>query len=294
MLDTVRVGIAQWLPAPGRADLNLKTALAAVAELGKAACDLIVLPELWLSGCDPVSMKDDVVKTCERLEGPAITSLRKEAAKHRTWIAAGSIPECADGLIFNTATLIDRSGAIRGVHRKAHLYHPMGEHRAVSSGSSITTITTTDFGPVGLAICFDGDFPEVAREMRARGVRFVIQVSAYESQAETWWDTLYRAHAITNGQWWIMANQCGRNSSVSLLGKSQIIGPLGDVKVRARRVKDSAAATESAGYERELPTLLMHDIDAASELTRSDAQSGVLWNLRRPDIYTQYSTREID
>ena len=94
---------------------------------------------------------------------------------------------------------------------------------------------------VGLPVCFDGDFPETARALRLAGARVVVQASAYELEAESWWDGLYPARALENGQWWVMSNQCGRTPSGTLLGGSQIISPLGRVVSRAAKAHDAPA-----------------------------------------------------
>ena len=93
---------------------------------------------------------------------------------------------------------------------------------------------------VGLPVCFDGDFPETARALRLAGARVVVQASAYEVEAEGWWDGLYPARALENGQWWVMSNQCGRTPSGALLGGSQVISPLGRVVSRAVKVHELA------------------------------------------------------
>ena len=112
-----------------------------------------------------------------------------------------------------------------------------GEDRAVGAGERVTVIETDEFGPVGVSICFDGDFPEVARSMRREGARIVLHPSAYETEATTWWETLYPANALANGQWWIMANQAGTNPSGSLLGGSRVISPFGEVIAGATVVR---------------------------------------------------------
>ena len=128
---------------------------------------------------------------------------------------------------------------------------------------------------VGLTVCFDGDFPEVARAMRDAGARLVVQPSAYEAAARAWWRTLYPAHALSNGQWWVLANQCGTNPSGTLLGESQVISPSGDVHARARGARDG----ETPPAE-----LMTVRLPLARELARAEQDNGVLRSLRRPDL----------
>ncbi|HJY97150.1 MAG TPA: carbon-nitrogen hydrolase family protein, partial [Streptosporangiaceae bacterium] len=233
MLDRAVIGVAQWLPRPGDAAGNLAAALDLIAELGRRRCDLILLPELWPSGYSPKSLADDVAGSAEPLDGPRTAALAHAAASAGTWLAPGSVPERDGADIYNTAVLFGRDGELRGVHRKAHLYAPLGEDLIFTAGPRLTVCPTEDFGPLGLPVCFDGDFPETARALRLAGARVVAQASAYEAEAESWWDGLYPARALENGQWWVMSNQCGRTPSGALLGGSQIISPLGRVVSRA-------------------------------------------------------------
>jgi predicted amidohydrolase len=66
----------------------------------------------------------------------------------------------------------------------------------------------------------------------------VLHPAAYEVAAEMWWDTLYPAHALANGQWWISVNQCGTTPSGTLLGASRVIAPLGAVVAEAPRAAE--------------------------------------------------------
>lgn len=277
MLDKARIGIAQWLAAPGKPADNLATALDLIEGLGRDRCDLIVLPELWPSGYNWATLADDVRAAAEPLTGERIAVLGEAARTARAWVAAGSVPELADDSVFNTAVLFSPDGQLCAFHRKAHLYEPMHEQGAVGRGEALTVCETDAFGTVGLTICFDGDFPEVARTMATAGARVVIQPSAYEVEAEAWWDRLYPAHALENGQWWIMANQCGVTPSGRLLGGSQVVSPSGEIVARAPKVGES----DDPGR----PRTLVVDVDLHAELQRAEQESAVLWRLRRPELY---------
>jgi predicted amidohydrolase len=113
--------------------------------------------------------------------------------------------------------------------------------------------------------------------MRLAGARVVVQASAYELEAESWWDGLYPARALENGQWWVMSNQCGATPSGTLLGGSQIISPLGHIVSRAAKVHDLAGP---AG-----PALLVADIALREELAEADRLNAALWENRREELY---------
>jgi predicted amidohydrolase len=275
--ESLTVGLAQWSPRPRETARNLSTALALVDRLAAEGCELAVLPELWPCGYAPRTLADDIRAAAEPIDGSRSRALAERAREQALWLVAGSVPELADGALFNTALLFAPSGELVGFHRKAHLYPTVGEHRAVSAGQRVTVCEVDGIGTLGLIVCFDGDFPEVARTLHDRGARVVVEVCAYELAAATWWDRIYPAQALTNGQWWIMANQFGYNGAVTYLGGSQVISPSGEVIATAPRAR---------GGERTTAETLVVTIPLKEEIERADREAGVLWNERRSELYT--------
>jgi predicted amidohydrolase len=275
-VDNLVVGIAQWLPAPGRPELNLDAALSHVGQLARRGCELIVLPELWPTGLRPATFGDDLAAAVEPLDGPRARALRDAARAHGVWLAAGSVPESTPEGVYNTAPLFGPDGSLLCAHRKCHLYRALGEHRWVLPGTSLTVCDAGALGTVGVSICFDGDFPEVARTMRRRGADLVMHPSAYEREVETWWDTLYPANALANGQWWVLANQCGDAGGVTYLGGSRVIAPDGTVV---------AAAGRAAAGETPAPDLLVARLDFAERLERARCENAALWEQGRRELH---------
>jgi predicted amidohydrolase len=273
--ETLRIGLAQWLPEPGAPDRNLATAVELIAQLAGDGAELLALPELWPCGYEPTTLGADAAAAAEPLDGPRMEQLRGVARELGVWLAPGSVPESVADGIANTATLIDPAGEVRAVHRKAHLYGTH-ERAAFVAGDRTTVVEADDLGAVGLCVCFDGDFPETARAMRAGGARLVVSPCAYEAAAEPWWDRLYPAHALVNGQWWVLANQAGANASVTLLGGSVVLSPFGEAVASAPRV---------AAGERPEPTAICVTVSLAGELARADDDHAALWDERRPEIY---------
>lgn len=273
-MSTTRIALVQWAPVPGAHERNLRDALSLIDAAGEHNPDLIVLPELWDSGCGP-TLKDDVRASAEALDGPRVQALAAAAKRHAVWLCGGSVTEPVEGGVANTTLLFDRDGVLVATHRKAHLYTPGDEHLALVAGNS-TTVVDTEFGRVGLAICFDGDFPETARALRDQGARIVLHPSAYELEAETWWDRLYPARALENGQWWLSCNQCGATGGFTMLGASRVTSPLGTVVAEAvRTVRDQTPPVE----------VLITDVDFAAALGEWDAHCAVLVDGRRPETY---------
>jgi predicted amidohydrolase len=271
--ETATVGIAQWLPIPGETQRNEETARAAVADLAARGADLVVLPEMWLTGYDPSRLAGDSREAAEPLDGPLVTRLRTWARDQSVTLCAGTIPELDGPRVYNTSVLIDADGEILTAHRKVHLYRPGGEDVAFGAGSSLRVVRTSRLGRVGVLVCFDGDFFESARTLALAGAELVILPAAYETGAERWWDLLYPAQALSNAQWWVMANQCGNNGSIEFLGGSRVIAPDGEIVASLPR-------TGSGEVE-----YLVTEVKFAQRLQAARQEAGVLLTDRRPDAY---------
>jgi predicted amidohydrolase len=262
MTGSCTVGIAQWHPACNDLEQNLRDALAFIGRLADRGCDLVVLPELWPCGYDPATLARDAEAAAESLDGPRGRALSAAAASSGVWLFAGTVPERDGDALYNTAVVYGPNGQLVAAHRKVYLYTPLDEDKVFAAGREPTVVHVDGVGTVGLSICFDGDHPAYARQLHNLGARIVIEPAAYEAAAETWWDVLYPANALVNGQWWVMANQCGGE----LLGKSKVIGPDGATVAQAGRV--SAA---------DQPELLVVTVDFDGGIDEADRTAAALW-----------------
>jgi predicted amidohydrolase len=256
------LGIAQWLPACDEPALNLHDALLFVDELADRGCELVVLPELWPCGYDPATLRSDAHNAAEPVDGPRGQRLSAAAKAHGIWLFAGTVPERDGDALYNTAIVYGPDGTLRAAHRKVYLYTPMDEDKVFTAGGSATVVHVDPIGLVGLSTCFDGDHPAYARRLHTLGARVVIGPCAYETTAESWWDVLYPANALANGQWWVMANQCGG----ALLGKSRIIAPDGTITAQASRLGEGDTSE-----------LLVITVDIQSAVREADRTAGALW-----------------
>lgn len=260
----VRVGIAQWTPG-GDTGVNLHTAGTAVRELARRGCGLAVLPELWLCGYRTATLGADARAAAEPVDGPVQRRMAALAAEAGMVLCAGSFPELDGDRIYNTATVYSLAGDLLLRHRKARLYG--AEPEVFRPGDAAVTVgDVAGIGRVGLCICFDGDFPETARAARAAGADLVLHPSAYEAAAESWWDTIYPAQALCNGQWWIAANQHGGPDR--MLGGSRVIAPDGRTVAAAPRHRDLVTT----------PELLVADLAVGDELAAARSAAGLLWS----------------
>lgn len=270
------VGVAQWLATPGKPRENMSVALGMMEEAGARGVELLVLPELWSCGYDPDTLGDDAAADAEPRDGPRTRRLAEAARRHEMWLAAGTVPELGpDDRLYDTALVFNPSGELVAWHRKAHLYPPTLEHTVFTAGDRLTTFDDPSLGRVGLVVCFDGDFPEVARTLALRGAHLIVAPAAYEVEGASAWDLLYPALALTNSQWWVQANQAGSHATSTLLGASRIVAPTGTVVAEASRAIPGASSQAE---------LLVQRIDLRIA-NAPDGISRLLQTERRPELY---------
>ena len=149
------------------------------AEAAKGV-DLVVLPETWRG------QKDD---TMEALDGPTIAAMSELARKHRTYIVS-PIDRIDGGRRVNTAVLLDRNGKVVSLYDKIYPYWSEFDHKKKVEPGSAAPVYQADFGRLGMAICFDANFPEVWKNLAAQGAELVVWPSAYSA------GTTLQAHAL--------------------------------------------------------------------------------------------------
>ncbi|MCB1090662.1 MAG: carbon-nitrogen hydrolase family protein, partial [Verrucomicrobiae bacterium] len=155
------------LPGGGRSVTENREAFAPlVAEAAKQGADLVVLPELLT--CKGVS--EDYVSVAEPVPGPTTEYFGSLAKEHDCYIVAG-LPERAGSLVYNVAALLGPDGTLIGKYRKVTL--PREEiQRGIAPGHDYPVFQTR-FGKVGMMICYDVFFPEVARQLARNGAEII-------------------------------------------------------------------------------------------------------------------------
>ena len=134
------------------------------------------------------------MESAQPIPGPTTEVLSAKAREHHSWVAM-SLLERAGEDVFNTAVLVDREGRIAGKYRKAHL--PLEEaERGVTPGREYA-VFDTDFGKVGMLVCWDHWFTESVRILRLKGAEMVLLPVAGDIPQH--WDVISRARAMDNG-----------------------------------------------------------------------------------------------
>lgn len=245
------------------------------AECAKGWCDrasrdgarMLAFPESLMTRYE--AERGAFLSAAQPLDGPFCRAMDALARRFGLWLVytANEANPHSAGLPFNTAVLTGPDGAQRGAYRKTHLFDTdfTRESDRMAAGDALFAPTDTAFGKVGLGICYDLRFPEVARAAALAGCRLFVLPAAWvdgPGKADQW-ETLLRARAIENGIF--VAGVC--RADASRIGHSLIVGPQGEVLARG-----------GTGEE-----LVVADIDLSS----IDAVRAAMPLLehRRPELY---------
>ena len=154
--------------SPSTPASNVEQFCAMVDAAGKAGADLCVLPEAITVVAVPDARPADIAET---IPGPLSQQLGQHAQQARMYVVA-CYPEREGADLYNTAILLDRNGNLAGKYRKTHL--PNEEVDAGYTPGDCYPVFRTDFGTVGMMICWDVAFPEPARALALSGAEIVL------------------------------------------------------------------------------------------------------------------------
>lgn len=264
------VALGQMNIALGEPEANLRTVQSLAMRAADQGAHLLMLPELWSSGYDLTRASDLADEINTGLFG-AIAAL---ARHHRLAICGSTLEWVAEEQqAYNTATLYDADGALRGVYRKIHRFGLMDEDRYLGAGED-APVLATPWGEASLAICYDLRFPELFRRYAHDGARLILLPSEWPIQRIEHWRTLVRARAIENQYIVVACNRVGADRANTFGGHSAVIDAWGNVLVEGGESEDLLFATVDLGV-----------VD--------EARSRIpVWVDRRPELYTSLRDRQ--
>lgn len=185
---------------------RLEEISAVVDREGERGTDLIALPETWRGpDSDP-----------EGLDGITVSAMAAIAKKHHTYIVCPIYRKDGSRGRVNSSVLIDRRGGIACVYDKVFPYWAEFELTPPCSVGTDVPVYEADFGRVGMAICFDANFPEVWKRLADRGAELVIWSSAYSA------GTSLQAHALNHHFYIVSSTLEGDCIVYDITGKEQL------------------------------------------------------------------------
>lgn len=260
------------MASDGLPEVNLEKAQKAVAKAAELYHpDVMVFPELYMSFFPVGTDHETTLGTAQPLNGPFVTGMRELAKQYGTWLIFGmneAVEDPSDPRNYNTTVVVNDQGEIVSSYRKTHLYDAFGykESDTNKPGDKFFEPIETPFGKIGLFVCYEVRFPEVARYQRSKGADIIIMPTAWAAGKlkSLHFRTLITARAIENTVYMLACDQCGADS----IGESVAVDPMG-------------VPVASAG---EMEDFLVVHVD----LDRVDAVRAKLpaYKDRRPELYT--------
>jgi len=225
-----------------------------VAQVAKAGANIVVLPECFNSpyGCEhfpkyaePLPSLDSTTtgETTET-ESQSYNHLSALSKEHSIHLIAGSIPEYEPSTekLYNTSLIFSPTGALLGKHRKVHLFDidipgkiKFRESEVLTAGDTLTLVDTP-YGKIGVAICYDVRFPELAMIAARKGAFAVVYPGAFNmTTGPLHWELLARARAVDNQVWVAMCSPARELESTGYVawGESMVVDPNGLVMEKA-------------------------------------------------------------
>ncbi len=241
----MRVAIAQLSTSTNKTS-NLEKAIQYIVKAKSLGADFVIIPEFYMALATP---KSGVlpVDVAEPLDGPFVTGLMDAARKNEIYVVCGMYESKPDDQkrAYNTTVVIDRSGQLIHSYHKTHLYDAFSynESDTIIPGENQYKVIDTEFGKIGLMVCYELRFPEIARQFALQGADILFVPAGWVAgpMKEDHWQTLIRARAIENTMF-----VCGANLVGDIFtGRSVIVDPMGVI--------------QTSGGEEE--TLVLSDID---------------------------------
>ena len=187
-----------------------------------STCDLIIVPELYLSGYGNV----EVIKKLKETKSGQSSKLIANLCKKYSIAILYGYPEQYQNKLFNAAQFINHKGEVLANHRKSMLPLSSKENLVFDRGSKQSLITYKGI-KIGIVICYELEFPELVRKLSLKGAQLILAPTAQSIHWPAASRYIARSRAFENGVYVAYANFIGKLHGIDFLGESKIIGPDG-------------------------------------------------------------------
>ena len=200
-MDKIKIAAIQMSTVADKME-NVRTVKAYLEKIKDENPDFVILPEMF---CCPYQTENFPIYA-EKEGGPVWQQLSGYAKQYGIYLIGGSMPEKdAEGNVYNTSYIFDREGKQIGKHRKVHLFdidikggQTFKESDTLTAGDS-DTVFDTEFGKIGVMLCFDIRFPELSRMMVNDGAKVIFVPAAFNmTTGPAHWELSFRTRALDN------------------------------------------------------------------------------------------------
>lgn len=259
---TFRIALAQLSPVLFDKQANLAKAEEAIQEAIRQKAEIVVFPELYLSG---YRLGGRALEMAESHQGGAIRRLARLARQYQITVLMGYAELAAKGnAAYDAALLATPEGKKLASYRKTHLFQH--EKNWFAPGDKIFPLPSP-LGKIGIMICYEVEFPEVARTLTLRGADWLAVPTAVMRPYEYIHEIAMRSRALENHRWVVVVNRVGREGDLEFFGRSAVCDPYGQIVAQAG----------------ETETVLIAEIDPGKSAQAQ--QEGDYLGDRRPELY---------
>lgn len=261
----MKICLANMKPTVGNKKKNLK-------KMGKVIAaeeaDMYVFGEMALTG---YTCRDEFRDMAEHADGPSINEVKKIAAERNCHVVFGMPLKEREGIISNAAAMVHPDGKV-SIYRKSFLanFGPFEERFYFAPGNGLP-VFETEYGRVGMCICYDIFFPELVKTLALKGADMIICISASPTTTQEFFERVLPARAIEDTVFVAYSNLVGTQENLVFWGGGQVYGPVGNLIARGKYLKEGTVTAEIdfgdiGGARASRPTLRDTKADIFSDL----------------------------
>jgi predicted amidohydrolase len=237
---SVRIACCQIAPDVDSPAASVALARASIADAIEEGADVVMLPELCTSGYVFRSV-DEARAAATPADGEVLAGWAEEAARGEALVVGGFCELASDGRLFNSSALVGEDGVL-AVYRKVHLWDE--ERLWFTPGEAAAPVVSTRHGSIGLAVCYDLEFPELTRGLALQGAQLIALPTnwPHDDAPPDGRPVLHSLAAMTaylNKLFVAVCDRCGTERGLEFEGGSLVAGP--DGAFRAGPVADRGA-----------------------------------------------------
>jgi predicted amidohydrolase len=271
--DPVVAGIAMSCELYDK-NANVEKACKLIDRAVKNNANIVLLQELFNTGYIIYHVRNDkTFDLAEPIPGPTTDRLAKKAKEHGIYVISPIYEKAGPGLYYNSAPVISPSGEIIGIQRKIHVPLTTSLERYYFRPGHEYVVFNTEYGNLGIVICYDRHFPENWRNVALRGAEIVlVPAAAYYPN----WDMELRVMSYQNNVFTVAVNRIGEETlgekTIKLAGASLIADPMGNILAQLNDGEEGVV----------LSPIKLEEVDKARRKT-------AFFHMMRPEMYKRLS-----
>ncbi len=267
MRRVLTLALVQMSGQLGDQEANLERVLALTRQAASRGANLVVFPELVLTGYNQDLLGPRLVELALSREDEALQRLARVAGEEGVYLVAGFVERRGiPGVLYNSIVFCGPDGQLIDIYAKSHLF--AGERLHFRRGESLSRVYSTSFGKVGFVICCEAGYPEIGRILALQGAELLVVPAAWIRQDEDLWAVNLRGRAIDNLVFVAGVDRVGDEGDLYYIGQSMVVNPRGHVLAQL-------------GPDEE--EILLHAIDLG-EVAMARRRT-LYWMDRRPELY---------